>query len=103
PSRVSLMWYAIDGVAAPDLHAGQRWRLAVRLHRPHGNANPDGFDFEAWMLERGIRAVGYIRPQPAPNLTDSRVWRPGYLLERTREAVRAHLRQALGDRPYAGV
>jgi competence protein ComEC len=103
PSRVSLMWYANDGVPAPDLHAGQRWRVTVRLHRPHGNANPDGFDFEAWMLERDIRAVGYIRTQPAPYLIDPRVWRPGYMLERSREAVRARLLKALGDRPYAGV
>ncbi|MBI3530290.1 MAG: DNA internalization-related competence protein ComEC/Rec2 [Betaproteobacteria bacterium] len=103
PSRISLMWYANDGESPPDLHAGQRWRLMVRLHRPHGNANPDGFDFEAWMLERGIRAVGYIRGQPAPHLIGSLVWRPGYLLERSREAARKHLLDALGDRPYAGV
>ena len=103
PSRVSLMWYAKDGEVVPDLHAGQRWRIAVRLHRPHGNANPDGFDFEAWMLERGIRAVGYIRTQPAPHLMDALVWRPLYLLEHAREATRKHLLEALGDRPYAGV
>lgn len=103
PSRISLMWYENDSEAPPDLHAGQRWRMAVRLHRPHGNANPDGFDFEAWMLERGIRAVGYIRAQPAPHLIEPLVWRPGYLLERAREAARKHLLEALGDRPYAGV
>ncbi len=103
PSRVSLMWYANEGESPSDLRAGQRWRVAVRLHKPHGNANPDGFDFEAWMLERGIRAVGYIRPQPAPQLVTPLVWRPGYLLERTREAARHHLLEALGDRPYAGV
>jgi competence protein ComEC len=103
PSRISLMWYDIDSGSPLDLHAGQRWRMAVRLHRPHGNANPDGFDFEAWMLERGIRAVGYLRAQPAPHLIEPLVWRPGYLLERSREAARAHLLEALGDRPYAGV
>jgi competence protein ComEC len=103
PSRISLMWYKNDTESPPDLHAGQRWRMAVRLHRPHGNANPDGFDFEAWMLERGIRAVGYVRAPPAPHLIEPLVWRPGYLLERAREAARKHLLEALGDRPYAGV
>jgi competence protein ComEC len=103
PSRISLMWYENGGESPPDLHAGQRWRMAVRLHRPHGNANPDGFDFEAWMLERGIRAVGYIRAQPAPRLIEPLVWRPGYLLERSREAARKHLLDALHDRPYGGV
>ncbi len=103
PSRISLMWYENDSESPPDLHAGQRWRMTVRLHRPHGNANPDGFDFEAWMLERGIRAVGYMRAQPAPHLIESLVWRPGYLLERSRETARRHLLDALGERPYAGV
>ena len=103
PSRISLMWYGNDIESPPDLHAGQRWRMAVRLHRPHGNANPDGFDFEAWMLERGIRAVGYVRIQPTPHLTTALVWHPGYLLERSREATRKHLLAALGDRPYSGV
>jgi competence protein ComEC len=37
PSRISLMWYATGKDATPELHAGQRWRLAARLHRPHGN------------------------------------------------------------------
>ncbi|HEX4985675.1 MAG TPA: DNA internalization-related competence protein ComEC/Rec2 [Burkholderiales bacterium] len=103
PSRISLMWYADDASASPPWQAGQRWRMTVRLHRPHGNANPHGFDFEAWMLERGIRAAGYVRAQPAPDLLDPMVWRPGYALERAREAVRAHLLRALAGQPYAGV
>ena len=103
PSRVSLMWYENGSEAPPELRAGQRWRMAVRLHRPHGNANPHGFDSEAWMLERGIRAIGYVRAQPSPQLTTSLAWRPGYLLERLREATRQHLLEALGDRPYGGV
>ena len=101
PSRISLMWYETEK-PLPALRAGQRWRLTVRLHRPHGNANPGGFDFEAWMLERGIRAVGYVRAEPEPSMTAALVWRPGYLVERVREAARAHLLDALGERPYAG-
>jgi competence protein ComEC len=77
--------------------------MTVRLHRPHGNANPHGFAFEAWMLERGIRAVGYVRTETAPILNSALVWRPGYVLERLRESAREHLRAALGDRPYGGV
>ena len=73
PARISLAWYRgwrrdleearEDGPpAAPELHAGERWQLTVRLKRPHGNLNPDGFDYEAWLLEAGIRATGYVRP-----------------------------------------
>ena len=102
PSHISLMWYENDRGPPPELRAGQRWRLTARLRRPHGHANPDGFDSEALMLERGIRAVGYVRAEPEPQLTAALVRRPGYLLERSREAAREHLLAALGDRTYGG-
>jgi competence protein ComEC len=104
PPRISLTWYQSgDAAQVPDLHPGQRWRLSARLRRPHGNANPGGFDFEAWMLERGIRAVGYVRADAPAALIVAWVNRPAYVLERTREAVRSRLLRALDGRPYAGV
>ena len=104
PPRISLTWYrSTDGAQMPDLHPGQRWRLTARLRRPRGNANPGGFDFEAWMLERGIRAVGYVRADAPATLMAARVDRPPYVLERLRESVRARLLRALDGRPYAGV
>ncbi len=104
PPRISLTWYQSgDAAQAPDLHPGQRWRLSARLRRPHGNANPGGFDFEAWMLERGLRAVGYVRADAPAALLVARVNHPAYVLERAREAVRARLLGALDGRPYAGV
>lgn len=102
PARVSLMWYENEDEPQADIHAGQRWRMTVRLHKPHGNANPGGFDFEAWLLERDIRAVGYVRSDPVPRLMTPLVRKPGYLLERLRESVRSHLFAALGERPYGG-
>jgi competence protein ComEC len=67
PSRVWLSWNADPrddrAVAAPPapLRAGQRWRLPVRLRRPHGALNPDGFDAELWLFDQGLRAVGRVR------------------------------------------
>jgi competence protein ComEC len=68
PSKISLAWYrgwrteeSDEWHAAPELHAGERWQLTVRLKRPHGNLNPQGFDYEAWLFERGVRATGYVR------------------------------------------
>src|SRR6478609_2487900 len=61
PERISLAWLAPrdagwprdgavrDAPSAPIVHAGERWQLTVRLKRPHGNVNPDGFDLEAWL------------------------------------------------------
>src|SRR5688572_2595888 len=101
PRRIALSWWGRPG-ALPDAHAGERWRFTVRLKRPHGTANPHGFDFEAWMFERGIRATGYIRPRAAERLT-AFVHRPAYWVEAARERLRTRILSALAERPYAGI
>src|SRR6266487_1201373 len=75
PRQIVLSSY---GGFAPDdsqgvlpVRAGERWRFAVRLRGPHGSANPHGFDYEAWLLERGIRATGYVR-MPSRRAGDER-------------------------------
>lgn len=47
---------------AENLHlkVGDTWRLPVKLKRVHGTMNPGGFDVEAWNLQQGIRANGYV-------------------------------------------
>ena len=67
PSRVWLAWSRSqrdDRAVAPSpapLRAGQRWRLPVRLRRPHGAMNPDGFDAELWLFDQDLRATGTVR------------------------------------------
>ena len=56
PQRLRLSWY--DG---PPVQAGERWRLAVKLKRPRGLVNPQGFDYEAWLLAQRIGATGTIK------------------------------------------
>ena len=106
PPHVALSWYAgRQGArqAAGDVRAGQRWALTVRLQRPHGNANPGGFDYEAWLLEQGVRATGYVRAGAADRMLDAFVPGPGVLVERVREGLRARIESALAGRTYAGV
>jgi len=111
PRTVQLAWY--NGLNPDEFHdlqpvrAGERWRFTVRLRRPHGSANAHGFDYEAWLLERGIRATGYVRANRNSGgyreRLDHFVWRPTYAVERMREAIRDRFRQALPERPWAGV
>ncbi len=107
PRHITLLWYTEGngaGAAPPAaLNAGERWELRVRLRRPHGLANPNGFDFEAWLLERGIRATGYVRPEPSNRLMQSMVWRPSYIVERAREWVRNRIVSALPAHSSTGV
>jgi competence protein ComEC len=86
-----------------EFHPGERWRLTVRLKQPHGSYNPQGFDFEAWALERNIRATGYIRKCPDNSRLQQLVYRPAYLVERVREQVRQRFQSVLKNAPYAGV
>ncbi|HEY0065634.1 MAG TPA: DNA internalization-related competence protein ComEC/Rec2 [Telluria sp.] len=102
PPRIALAWYSPGqaGAIAP----GERWQLTVRLQRPHGNANPHGFDYEVWLLEQGVRATGYVRPAgPGDGRIDRFVWSLSNVVERCRATLRARIERALAGQPYAGV
>ena len=111
PPRVALSWYTANGGGASPVAAvqpGQRWQLTVRLQRPHGNANPGGFDYEAWLLEQGVRATGYVRTTgemrgSANRRLDDFVPGVGSAVERSRAFLRERILRALDGKPYAGV
>jgi competence protein ComEC len=108
PRRIVLSWWgspAGDGrpSTVPVLEPGERWQLTARLKRPRGTANPHAFDYEAWLLERNIRATGYVRPRAPRERLAAMVHAPQYWVERARSAFRARIHEALPDAPYAGV
>jgi competence protein ComEC len=105
PPLVALSWYAAGrgAAAAPEVQPGQRWRLTVRLQRPHGNANPGGFDYEAWLLGQGVRATGYVRAADDNRMLDPFVAQAGAVVERARAVLRDRILRALDGKPYAGV
>lgn len=71
PKLMRLAW-----LGGPPVSSGERWRLAVKLKRPAGLLNPHGFDYQAWLLSRGIGATGTVkdghRLQPSQG-----AWRDG--------------------------
>ena len=110
PERVSLAWYQSrqldeEGLLVPvqTLHAGERWLFTVRLKRPHGNANPHGFDYEAWLLAQNIRATGYVRAKAGFQRLQDFVPTPGHRIERLRESLRQRFENILGDSPATGI
>ncbi|MEP7157661.1 MAG: ComEC/Rec2 family competence protein, partial [Betaproteobacteria bacterium] len=109
PDRLSLAWYT-EGARKgeemkppPTLVPGQRWHLTVRLRRPHGTMNPHGFDFEAWALERNIRATGYVRAKGVNAKQDGMAGGFLYLVDRARMTIRDQMMDTLKDQPYRGV
>ena len=119
PARVALGWYAglhfprkaaaalpVPPPTPVQVEPGERWQLSVRLQRPHGNANPDGFDFEAWLLEQDLRATGQVRATAAPATLNRRLdaFVPsfGTVVEHLRDRVRKRILAALPEHEYAG-
>jgi competence protein ComEC len=106
PPGIYLSWYTgsfggESGALAPPpaLQAGERWQMTVRLKAPHGGSNPHGFDFELWMWEQGLQAVGYVRAgprDPAPQRLGQTALHP---LERARQQVRDAIFQRLLRQP----
>lgn len=54
-------WQLFSPLPGPPPLPGSACRAEVRLKRPHGAANPAGFDFEAWLLSEGVTATGSVR------------------------------------------
>lgn len=91
PSRILLSW----DDAPPELRPGERYVFSLRLRRPHGLANPHGFDYEYWLMAAGIGATGYVRDvqgEPLDAVGERLAWR----IARWRAQVRDHV---LGSLP----
>ncbi|MBL0424508.1 DNA internalization-related competence protein ComEC/Rec2 [Ramlibacter alkalitolerans] len=113
PPQVMVGWYVGgegggEGLAAADrlpgdVRPGERWQWTVRLKAPHGNVNPQGFDYELWLWEQGIQATGYVRagPRDPPPRRLAATW--AHPVERARHAVRAAIYAQVSDPRLAGV
>lgn len=97
PLRVRLSWYR----NYPKLRVGERWRLKIKLRRPHGFSNPGGFDYEGWLYRRGINATGYVRGGEV----NSKLGEGGieYTVDRWRERLREQVISHLGQTHGSGL
>jgi competence protein ComEC len=108
PSRISLSWqHGRLNDEVPRVRAGERWQLAVRLKRPHGFMNPHGFDVEAWLLERGIRATGSVSSSEMLNGAHQRLSSDANRLrdriDRLRERLRDRIEKSLEHARWSAV
>lgn len=108
PKRIAISWYLERTTenhpsASPVVHAGERWQLTVCLRQPRGNANPHGFDYEIWALERNIRATGYVRPSLDNRRLNASVNHPAYWIEHLREQIQQKFSENLPDHAYTGI
>ncbi|MES2952312.1 MAG: DNA internalization-related competence protein ComEC/Rec2 [Pseudomonadota bacterium] len=87
----------------PDVRAGERWQMTLRLKAPHGARNPHGFDYELYLWEQGVQATGYVRAtakDPVPQRLEQ-TWRHPVVL--ARQVVRERIYRQVQERQFAGM
>ena len=95
--KLQLGWYDDD---APQLRAGERWQLRVRVKRPNGLRNPNGFDYEQWLFTERIVGIGSVRDSKANQLLAEPVWwNPNHW----RQQIKDRLDEALVAQPSLGL
>ncbi|QDQ87814.1 DNA internalization-related competence protein ComEC/Rec2 [Alcaligenaceae bacterium SJ-26] len=118
PGRIQVAWYApgyrsVEGAvpdggqagaesSLPEVVPGQVWRMALNMRSPHGSRNPHGFDYEGWIFQKAIRAVGTVRGTPV--MQDRHVvpsW--SIRVQQVRHAVRAGMQHHLAGSRYGAV
>lgn len=105
PPRIDVGWYgdATSQLPPPDLRAGERWQMTLRLKAPHGARNPHGFDYELYLWEQGVQATGYVRTgvrDAAPQRMEQ-TWQ--YPVVLARQVVRERIYRQVQDRALAGM
>ncbi len=90
-----------DGRALRALESGSIFHFIVRLKRPRGLVNPGGFDYQRWLMARGVGAVGQVKTQ---DLTQVQV---NHSLDRFRQGLGKDINEFLsgieGGAEHAGL
>ena len=97
PEKIRLNWYGPPKV----IRAGQQWQLTVRLKKPHGYANPGGFDYEQWLFTQGIGATGYVRSKPTALFIGTSDY--NFSSADLRQYFHTLLTKQIGHSPYYGI
>ena len=102
PTTIRVTWPSRDA-PVPALEPGMRWQLPVRLKRPHANGNFGLRDGDAVLVERNVRAIGYVSA-PSRALRDARDARGASVaIERLRWRVRTRIDAVLAGAPHRGI
>ncbi|MEE9304458.1 MAG: DNA internalization-related competence protein ComEC/Rec2 [Thiotrichaceae bacterium] len=92
-----LGWYRTQQV----IHAGETWKMVVRLKRPAGFMNSGGFDYEKWLFQERIIATGYVRKSTDNNMRISEA--PVYSVNAIRERILRTINQRIENPQLAAI
>lgn len=99
PDNIQLSWYR----GAPEIVAGDRWQLTVRLKRPHGSMNLGGSDREKFLFHQGVQATGYVRDTKPEEIDNNlKLGQKKLSLNRLRQQLADKLLDALPESDVKG-
>ena len=107
PRHLSIYWRG--AVTSPGSNQstdivmpGQIWRAALVLKRPRSRMNPHGFDAEAHLFARNVRAIGTVRGLPL--MMGDAPWMTAQVaVQRARHHVREGMQRVIGQKRYGPV
>lgn len=88
-ARIRLSWYHTDETLQP----GETWRMQLRIRPPSSYLNPGGLDYETYLFQSGISAVGYVRTAERMNQTTNLHFFTR--VDRLRNTLALHLRDEI--------
>lgn len=94
---ILLKWYG----EPPEVLPASCHQFQVKLKKPRGLSNLGGFDYEAWLFQKKIRATGYVKKQ----LSETAQCHPSLLASVNfyRNKVKQRILNLLPERPLVGV
>lgn len=105
PKYIQVVWRKPFGEgegAAQRVVPGQVWRAALIFRKPRSALNPHGFDYEAHLLSRNIRAIGRVRGIPVLMREDP-FFSMQVMVSGARHYLRNAMRQHIGEMSYGAV
>ena len=103
PRHIQVVWHkSLPEQKTPEVRPGQQWRAALIFKRPRSALNPHGFDYEAHLLSRNIRAIGRVRGRPVLLREDAFHSMP-VMVSLARQNLRSAMRRHVGEMTYGAV
>ncbi len=97
PLGVKLSWHKCKS----SLHIGEKWRLFVKLKRPHALRNPGSFDIEKTYFQQHICALGNVIT--SPNNCRLKAASGQFIIQRAREWLVNNIPQNIKNSPFFGI
>lgn len=103
PRHIQIVWRKpSDAHDTQTLRPGQIWRAALIFRQPRGALNPHGFDYEAHLFSRNIRAIGRVRGKPVL-LREAPFSSMQVMVSGARQYLRHSMREHVGEMTFGAV